>query len=127
MTMINRRGSAAGTRVRSARPTTFFLRAGTSSGSVRFESYNYPVAFPKNETAKYIEYATASNLAGPYTIRRTTGPTYVHGKGHCVDWGGGTTPADPSGRAPRATVAARLLRVCPQPPLSSCTSAGPSR
>ena len=28
-------------------------------------------AFPKNETTKYIEYATASNLAGPYTIRRT--------------------------------------------------------
>lgn len=28
-------------------------------------------AFPKNETTKYIEYATASNLTGPYTIRRT--------------------------------------------------------
>ncbi|WP_031110286.1 glycoside hydrolase family 43 protein [Streptomyces sp. NRRL S-146] len=28
-------------------------------------------AFPKNETTKYIEYATASRLAGPYTIRRT--------------------------------------------------------
>ncbi|MEU3885172.1 glycoside hydrolase family 43 protein [Streptomyces sp. NPDC029041] len=28
-------------------------------------------AFPKNETTKYIEYATAANLTGPYTIRRT--------------------------------------------------------
>ncbi|HZF88561.1 AbfB domain-containing protein [Streptomyces sp.] len=28
-------------------------------------------AFPKNETTKYIEYATATSLAGPYTIRRT--------------------------------------------------------
>ncbi|MEU4872143.1 AbfB domain-containing protein [Streptomyces sp. NPDC021608] len=28
-------------------------------------------AFTKNETAKYIEYGTASNLAGPYTITRT--------------------------------------------------------
>ncbi|MFF0163586.1 glycoside hydrolase family 43 protein [Streptomyces sp. NPDC005263] len=28
-------------------------------------------AFTKNETAKYIEYATASSLTGPYTIRRT--------------------------------------------------------
>ncbi|WP_432119548.1 glycoside hydrolase family 43 protein [Streptomyces sp. bgisy032] len=28
-------------------------------------------AFPKNETTKYIEYATATNLTGPYTIRRT--------------------------------------------------------
>ncbi|MBZ9642388.1 glycoside hydrolase family 43 protein [Streptomyces sp. PSKA30] len=28
-------------------------------------------AFPKNETTKYIEYATASSLTGPYTIRRT--------------------------------------------------------
>jgi hypothetical protein len=28
-------------------------------------------AFPKNETTKDIEYATASNLTGPYTIRRT--------------------------------------------------------
>ncbi len=28
-------------------------------------------AFTKNETAKYIEYATASSLAGPYTISKT--------------------------------------------------------
>ncbi|WP_340374322.1 glycoside hydrolase family 43 protein [Streptomyces sp. SS7] len=28
-------------------------------------------AFTKNETTKYIEYATASSLAGPYTISRT--------------------------------------------------------
>ncbi|WP_436847732.1 glycoside hydrolase family 43 protein [Streptomyces avermitilis] len=28
-------------------------------------------AFTKNETAKYIEYATATSLAGPYTISRT--------------------------------------------------------
>ncbi len=28
-------------------------------------------AFPKNETTKYIEYATATSLAGPYTIRKT--------------------------------------------------------
>jgi hypothetical protein len=28
-------------------------------------------AFTKNETSKYIEYATATALAGPYTIRRT--------------------------------------------------------
>ncbi|MFE7761411.1 glycoside hydrolase family 43 protein [Streptomyces sp. NPDC057438] len=28
-------------------------------------------AFTKNETTKYIEYATASSLTGPYTIRRT--------------------------------------------------------
>ncbi|MER6348695.1 glycoside hydrolase family 43 protein [Streptomyces sp. NPDC001595] len=28
-------------------------------------------AFPKNETTKYIEYATATSLTGPYTIRRT--------------------------------------------------------
>ncbi|MBC9725990.1 glycoside hydrolase family 43 protein [Streptomyces sp. TRM68367] len=28
-------------------------------------------AFTKNETTKYIEYATATNLTGPYTIRRT--------------------------------------------------------
>ncbi|MBX9392423.1 glycoside hydrolase family 43 protein [Streptomyces sp. TRM72054] len=28
-------------------------------------------AFPKNETTKYIEYATASSLTGPYTIHRT--------------------------------------------------------
>lgn len=28
-------------------------------------------AFPKNETTKYIEYATASSLTGPYTITRT--------------------------------------------------------
>ncbi|MEV7082467.1 glycoside hydrolase family 43 protein [Streptomyces sp. NPDC093516] len=36
-------------------------------------------AFPKNETTKYIEYATASHLAGPYTIRRT---------GDWAGWGG---------------------------------------
>ncbi|WP_181957685.1 glycoside hydrolase family 43 protein [Streptomyces paludis] len=28
-------------------------------------------AFTKNETTKYIEYATASSLTGPYTLRRT--------------------------------------------------------
>ncbi|MEU6223176.1 glycoside hydrolase family 43 protein [Streptomyces sp. NPDC047042] len=28
-------------------------------------------AFPKNETTKYIEYATATSLAGPYTIKKT--------------------------------------------------------
>jgi hypothetical protein len=28
-------------------------------------------AFPKNETTKYIEYATASSLDGPYTIQKT--------------------------------------------------------
>ncbi|MFD7302316.1 hypothetical protein ACFV83_15525 [Streptomyces pharetrae] len=28
-------------------------------------------AFTKNETMKYIEYATASSLAGPYTLRKT--------------------------------------------------------
>lgn len=28
-------------------------------------------AFTKNETTKYIEYATATSLAGPYTIRKT--------------------------------------------------------
>ncbi|GGX85654.1 hypothetical protein GCM10010358_44850 [Streptomyces minutiscleroticus] len=36
-------------------------------------------AFPKNETTKYIEYATASGLTGPYTIRRT---------GDWAGWGG---------------------------------------
>ncbi|WP_406364817.1 glycoside hydrolase family 43 protein [Streptomyces sp. NBC_00645] len=36
-------------------------------------------AFTKNETTKYIEYATASALTGPYTIRRT---------GDWAGWGG---------------------------------------
>ncbi|MFD5759004.1 glycoside hydrolase family 43 protein [Streptomyces sp. NPDC127044] len=36
-------------------------------------------AFPKNETTKYIEYATASSLTGPYTITRT---------GDWAGWGG---------------------------------------
>ena len=36
-------------------------------------------AFPKNETTKYIEYATASSLTGPYTISRT---------GDWAGWGG---------------------------------------
>ncbi|GAA3839560.1 hypothetical protein GCM10023083_83730 [Streptomyces phyllanthi] len=36
-------------------------------------------AFPKNETTKYIEYATASSLDGPYTISRT---------GNWAGWGG---------------------------------------
>jgi hypothetical protein len=36
-------------------------------------------AFTKNETSKYIEYATATALAGPYTIRRT---------GNWAGWGG---------------------------------------
>ncbi|MFK0018701.1 AbfB domain-containing protein [Streptomyces sp. NPDC090798] len=36
-------------------------------------------AFPKNETTKYIEYATASSLAGPYTVTRT---------GDWAGWGG---------------------------------------
>jgi len=36
-------------------------------------------AFPKNETTKYIEYATASSLTGPYTIRST---------GDWAGWGG---------------------------------------
>ncbi|MEV6957631.1 glycoside hydrolase family 43 protein [Streptomyces sp. NPDC051207] len=45
-------------------------------------------AFTKNETTKYIEYATASRLTGPYTIRRTgdwagwgsyrEGPALIH-------------------------------------------------
>ncbi|GAA1745075.1 glycoside hydrolase family 43 protein [Luedemannella helvata] len=37
-------------------------------------------AFIKNETTKYIEYATASSLTGPYTISRT---------GNWAGWGGG--------------------------------------
>ncbi|WP_425473130.1 glycoside hydrolase family 43 protein [Streptomyces montanus] len=36
-------------------------------------------AFTKNETAKYIEYATATALTGPYTIRKT---------GNWAGWGG---------------------------------------
>ncbi|GIJ46033.1 hypothetical protein Val02_29190 [Virgisporangium aliadipatigenens] len=36
-------------------------------------------AFTKNETTKYIEYATASSLTGPYTFRRT---------GNWAGWGG---------------------------------------
>ncbi|MET9441224.1 glycoside hydrolase family 43 protein [Streptomyces sp. NPDC006610] len=36
-------------------------------------------AFPKNETTKYIEYATASSLGGPYTVHRT---------GDWAGWGG---------------------------------------
>ncbi|NGO11593.1 arabinofuranosidase [Streptomyces sp. HC44] len=36
-------------------------------------------AFTKNETSKYIEYATATALTGPYTIRRT---------GNWAGWGG---------------------------------------
>ncbi|MFE9682219.1 glycoside hydrolase family 43 protein [Streptomyces sp. NPDC006285] len=36
-------------------------------------------AFTKNETSKYIEYATASSLTGPYTISRT---------GNWAGWGG---------------------------------------
>ncbi len=37
-------------------------------------------AFAKNETTKYIEYATASSLVGPYTLQRT---------GNWAGWGGG--------------------------------------
>ncbi|MET9404979.1 glycoside hydrolase family 43 protein [Streptomyces sp. NPDC002935] len=47
---------------------TFIVKAGST--------YH---AFTKNETTKYIEYATASALAGPYTIRRT---------GDWAGWGG---------------------------------------
>ncbi|HEU5473417.1 MAG TPA: glycoside hydrolase family 43 protein [Actinophytocola sp.] len=36
-------------------------------------------AFAKNETTKFIEYATASSLTGPYTVRRT---------GNWAGWGG---------------------------------------
>jgi hypothetical protein len=48
---------------------TFIVRTGSSA-------YH---AFTKNETTKYIEYATASALTGPYTIRRT---------GDWAGWGG---------------------------------------